>query len=141
VRQGVRVGRRVAEAHSKVKAQRRGGSALVDHTPAQVFDAGSHYMISAYSEASVREALDGLIAKGYELKSQPTQIGRKWIASVDNPGAAGATVEEFGFKRIISGPTREAVELLVKELGETGTVVVQEAELVDGVWRVVCEKR
>jgi class 3 adenylate cyclase len=141
VRQGVRVGRRVAEAQSKAKAQRRGGSGMVDRTPAQVFDAGSHYMISAYSEASVREALDGLIAKGYRLKSEPAQIGRKWIASVANPDAAGASVEEFGFKHIVSGPTREAVELMVRELRETGAVVVQEAELVDGVWRVVCEKR
>jgi class 3 adenylate cyclase len=141
VSQGVRVGRRVAEAQSKAKAQGRVGSTMVDRTPAQVFDAGSHYMISAYSEASVREALDGLIAKGCKLKSEPTQIGRKWIASVDNPAAAGASVEQFGFKSIVSGPTLEAVELMVKELQETGAAVVQEAELVDGIWRVVCEKR
>ncbi len=141
VSQGVRVGRRVAEAQSKVKARGRAGGAPVDHTAAQVFDSGSHYMISAYSEASVRIALDVLIAKGCKLKSEPTLIGRKWIASVDNPDAAGATVEEFGFKQIVSGPTREAVDFLVKELQETGAVVVQEAELADGVWRVVCEKR
>jgi class 3 adenylate cyclase len=140
VSQGVRVGRRVAEAQSKAKALGRTGSTVVDHSAAQVFDAGSHYMISAYTEASVREALDGLIAQGYKLKSEPTQIGRKWIASVANPDAAGATVKEFGFKRIVSGPTRKAVDLLVKELQQTGAVVVQEAELVDGVWRVVCEK-
>jgi class 3 adenylate cyclase len=141
VSQGVRVGRRVAEVQSKMKARGRASAGPVDHTPAQVFDAGSHYMVSAYSEASVREALAGLIAKGYKLKSEPAQIGRKWIASVDNPGAAGASVEHFGFKSIVSGPTREAVELMVKELQQTGAVVVQEAELVDGVWRVVCEKR
>jgi class 3 adenylate cyclase len=140
VSQGVRVGRRVAEAQSKVKAQRRASPGPVDLTPAQVFDAGSHFMISAYSETSVREALDGLIARGCKLKSQPTLIGRKWIASVDNPNAAGATVEEFGFKRIVSGPTREAVDVIVKELQETGAVVVQQAELADGIWRAVCEK-
>jgi class 3 adenylate cyclase len=140
VSQGVRVGRRVAEVQSKMKARGRVSAGPVDRTPAQVFDAGSHYMVSAYSEASVQQALDGLIAKGCTLKSPPTQIGRKWIASVDNPDAAGASVEQFGFKQIVSGPTREAVDVLVKELRETGAVVIQEAELVDGVWRVVCEK-
>jgi hypothetical protein len=74
------------------------------------------------------------------VKSQPTLIGRKWLASVDNPKAAGATVEEFGFKRIVSGPTRESVETAVDNLKEKGAVLVQEPELVDGVWTAVCER-
>jgi len=46
----------------------------------------------------------------------------------------------FGFKRIVSGPTREAVQLKVQDLIERGAVLVQEAELHDGVWTAVCEK-
>ena len=145
VSQAVRVGRRVAGAQAKLKGQRHAVPELdrrapVDRTPAQVFDAGTHYMVSGYSEESVRHAVDGLLARGCELKSPPTLIGRKWIASVDNPRAAGATVEEFGFKRIVSGPTREAVEAAVSELREKGAVLVQEPELVDGVWTAVCER-
>jgi class 3 adenylate cyclase len=145
VSQAVRVGRRVAEAQARLKSQKHGAPELerrvpVDRTPAQVFDAGTHYMISGYSEESVRVAMEVLLERGCKVKSPPTLIGRKWIASVDNPRAAGATVEEFGFKRIVSGPTLESVRTAVNELKEKGAVLVQEPELVDGVWTAVCER-
>jgi class 3 adenylate cyclase len=145
VSQAVRVGRRVAEVQARMKGQKHAVPELdrrapIDRTPAQVFDAGTHYMISGYSEESVRHAMEGLIARGCKLKSPPTLVGRKWIASVDNPKAAGATVEEFGFKRIVSGPTRESVDVAVNDLKEKGAVLVQEPELVDGVWTAVCER-
>jgi class 3 adenylate cyclase len=145
VSQAVRVGRRVADVQARMKGQKHAVPELdrrapIDRTPAQVFDAGTHYMISGYSEESVRHAMEGLIARGCKLKSPPTLVGRKWIASVDNPKAAGATVEEFGFKRIVSGPTRESVDVAVNDLKEKGAVLVQEPELVDGVWTAVCER-
>ena len=49
-------------------------------------------------------------------------------------------MEEFGFKRIVSAPTREAVDVKVRELLEMGATLVQEAELADGEWTAVCEK-
>jgi hypothetical protein len=113
---------------------------VIGRTPAQVFDAGTHYMVSGYSEAGVREAVQKLAAQGCKLISEVSKVGAKWLATVDNPRAAGASVEEFGFKRVISAPTREAVELKVRELLELGATLVQEAELVDGVWTAVCEK-
>ena len=145
VSQAVRVGRRVAEVQARMKGQKHAVPELdrrapIDRTPAQVFDAGTHYMISGYSEESVRHAMEGLIARGCKLKSPPTLVGRKWIASVDNPKAAGATVEEFGFKRIVTGPTRESVDVAVNDLKEKGAVLVQAPELVDGVWTAVCER-
>ena len=75
-----------------------------------------------------------------ELGDQVKKVGAKWLASVDNPRAAGASVQEFGFKRVISAPTREAVEVKVRELLEMGATLVQEVELADGVWTAVCEK-
>jgi class 3 adenylate cyclase len=141
VSQAVRVGRRVAEAQSRVKTNRRGGApAAIDRTPAQVFDAGSHYMVSGYSEASVREAVQKLAAQGGKLISAVSQVGSKWLASVDNPRASGASVTEYGFKQVVAAPTREAVDVKVRELLEMGATLVQEAELADGVWTAVCEK-
>jgi hypothetical protein len=68
-------------------------------------------------------------------------VGSKWLASVENPWlAVQAEVQELGFKRLITGPTREAVRLKVEDLLERGAVLVQDAELVDGVWTAVCEK-
>jgi class 3 adenylate cyclase len=141
ISQTVRVARRVAEVQSKAKTQRKAFTLPpIDRTPAQVFDAGTHYMVSGYSEASVREAVQKLALQGGKLISEIAKVGAKWMASVDNPLAAGASIEEFGFKRVISGPTRESVEVKVRELLELGATLVQEAELADGVWTAVCEK-
>jgi class 3 adenylate cyclase len=141
VTDAVRVGRRVQEAQSRLRTQRRAAPQIEDDTPAQVFDAGTHFIVSAYSQARVQEAVKQLAAQGGKLISPLTRVGSKWVASVDNPKlAVKATVEEFGFKRIISGPTLEAVQLKVSDLIERGAVLVQEAELADGVWTAICEK-
>ena len=142
VSQAVRVARRVAEAGSRAKTQRPGAApyTVIGRTPAQVFDAGTHYMISGYSEASVREAVNKFAQQGGQIIAEVSKVGAKWLASVANPRAAGASVEEFGFTRIVSAPTREAVDVKVRELLEMGGTLVREAELADGVWTAVCEK-
>lgn len=141
VTDAVRVGRRVQEAQSRLKTQRRAAPQVEDNTPAQVFDAGTHFIISGYSQAAVRDAVKQLAAQGCKLLSPLTQVGSKWVASVDNPKlAVQATVEAFGFKHVISAPTREAVELKLQDLLQRGAVLVQPAELADGVWTAVCEK-
>ena len=141
VTDAVRVGRRVQEAQARLKTQRRSPPLVEDSTPAQVFDAGTHFIVSGYSQAAVQTAVQQLAHQGCKLLSPLTQVGSKWVASVDNPKlAVQATVEEFGFKRVVSGPTLEAVQLKVQDLVERGAVLVQEAELADGVWTAVCEK-
>jgi class 3 adenylate cyclase len=142
VSQAVRVARRVAEAQSRAKTQRPASAAftVIGRTPAQIFDAGTHYMVSGYSEASVREAVTKLAERGCNLVSEVSKVGAKWLASVDNPRAAGADVQEFGFKHVVSAITREAVDAKVRELLDMGATLVQEAELADGVWTAVCEK-
>ena len=142
VTDAVRVGRRVQEAQARLKTQRSAAPQQVeDTTPAQVFDAGTHFIVSGYSPAAVQDTVSRLAQQGGKLLSPLTQVGSKWIASVDNPKlAVQATVEEFGFKRVVSGPTLEAVQMKVQDLVERGAVLVQQAELADGVWTAVCEK-
>jgi class 3 adenylate cyclase len=141
VTDAVRVGRRVQEAQSRLRTQRRVAPVVDDDSPAQVFDAGTHFIVSAFSQAKLQEAIQQLTVKGCKLISPPTQVGSKWVASIDNPRLAiQATVEEFGFKRVISGPTREAVQMKVQDLIERGAVLVQETEFAEGVWTAVCEK-
>jgi class 3 adenylate cyclase len=141
VTDAVRVGRRVQEAQSRLRTQRRATPQVEDNSPAQVFDAGTHFIVSAYSQAMVQEAVKKLAENGCKLLSPLTQVGSKWVASVDNPKlAVQATVEEFGFKSVVSAPTIEAVQLKVQDLIERGAVLVQEAELADGVWTAICEK-
>jgi hypothetical protein len=131
----------VQEAQSRLRTHRRATPQVEDNSPAQVFDAGTHFIVSAYSQAMVQEAVMKLAENGCKLLSPLTQVGSKWVASVDNPKlAVKATVEEFGFKSVVSGPTIEAVQLKVQDLLERGAVLVQEAELADGVWTAICEK-
>jgi class 3 adenylate cyclase len=136
----VRVGRRVQEAQAQLRSQRRTQPQAEDASPAQVFDAGTHFIVSGYSQGAVQQALERLTAKGSKLLSPMTPVGSKWVASVDNPKlAVPASVEELGFKRIITAATREAVLLKVQELVERGARLVQAPELADGVWIAVCE--
>src|SRR5260221_4599567 len=84
VRQGVRIGRRMAELQSHLTKQR--SSARPGAPPpakATVSDAGSQLMGSGYSEASVREALEQLSKQGRKLTAPISRIGSKWVASVD----------------------------------------------------------
>jgi len=142
VTDAVRVGRRVQEAQARLRrSQRRAAPVAEDDAPAQVFDAGTHYIVSARSQAKVQEAIRKFAAQGGQLLSPMTQVGSKWVASVANPKlTVQAKVETFGFKRVITGPTVEAVRLKLQDLLERGAVLVQDAELSDGVWTAVCEK-
>jgi class 3 adenylate cyclase len=140
VSEAVRVGRRVAQTHARFKEERRAAPPPVDGTPPRVFDAGSHMVVSGFSEPAVREIIARLEAQGHRPLSALVQVGSKWIASVSNPKlAVEATVEELGFKRIITGPTREAVQLKLEDFMQRGSTLVQEPELTDGVWTAVCE--
>jgi class 3 adenylate cyclase len=142
VTDAVRVGRRVQEAQARLRrSQRRAVPVPEDDAPAQVFDAGTHFIVSARSQAKVQDAVKKLAAEGCQLLSPMAQVGSKWVASVGNPRlAVQAKVETFGFKRVITGPTVEAVRLKLQDLLERGATLVQDAELADGVWTAVCEK-
>ena len=142
VTDAVRVGRRVQEAQARLRrSQRRAVPAAEDDAPAQVFDAGTHFIVSARGQAKVQDAVKKLAAEGCQLLSPMAQVGSKWVASVANPRlTVQARVETFGFKRVITGPTIEAVRLKLQDLLERGATLVQDAELADGIWTAVCEK-
>lgn len=140
VSEAVRVGRRVAQTHARFKEERRVAPAPSDATPPKIFDAGTHLIVSGFSESVVRDLVRKLEAEGHKLLSPIVQVGSKWLASVSNPKlAVEARVEELGFKRVITGPTRESVQLKLQDLVERGSTVLQPPELADGVWTAVCE--
>ena len=142
VSDAVRVGRRVAEqARLRLHAQRRSRPPPTGNGPAHVSDAGSHFIVSGETQIAVMEAIERLTGAGGRVLAPLSKVGQRWIASVENPRlAVEAAVEEFGFKRVISAPTREAVEVKVRELMEFGATLVEEIEFSDGVWTAVCEK-
>jgi hypothetical protein len=105
--------------------------------PARVFDAGAHLIVSGFTRESVQQALTGLGA--VRVISPPAQMGEKWVATCEHPGAAECKVDQIGYMRIITGPSREAVLVKVEEVRQTGAVLVGAIESVAGVWTAVCE--
>ena len=120
---------------------RKEAEAAAADQPAQVFNAGAHYIVSGPSLMSVQTALDELAKTGSRVLSPISKVGNKWMATCDHPAAAGngCKVEEMGYMRIVTGPTREAVSAKVEELLETGARVVHDLEAAHGVWTAVCE--
>ena len=126
-------------------------------------DAGGDVMISGDTREEVEAALQELLARGARLITPVTLVGRSWVAAcapraqLDDtttldlakvaaaqkrqrrPEAALCRVEEMGLKRIITGPTREAVEARVDELLAEGAQLVSAAEESYGSWVAVCD--
>jgi hypothetical protein len=140
VNPAVRVARRVAEAHARLRAQRPKHSAPRDE-PARISDAGTHFIISGPTRESVEAEIARLGAEGARVLAAPALVGAKWMATCENRRAAArVNVEKLGMKRIITAPTREAVEAKLKELLGFGARLDGEIELVDGVWTAVCDE-
>jgi len=139
VNPAVRVGRRVAQAHARLRAERPRPAAPREE-PVRVSDAGSHFIVSGTTRESVAEALQRLAADGAKVLAEPTRVGARWMATCENRRAAArVSVEKLGLKTIVSGPTREAVEAKLRELLQYGARLEQELECIDGVWTAVCE--
>ena len=140
VNPAVRVARRAAEAHHKLRAQRRPAATPAGHGPATISDAGTHFIISGSSRESVEAELARLDADGAEVLAAPALVGAKWMATCENRRATmRVNVEKLGMKSIITGASREAVEVKLKELLGFGARLDGEIELLDGLWTVVCD--
>src|SRR4051812_5339762 len=139
VSQAVRVGRRVAEAQARLRAQRRPPAAAAPQG-ATVSDAGSHFIVSGATRESVEAELVRFAAEGAKVISAPAQVGAKWIATFENRRAAArVNMEKLGMKTVISAATREAVEAKVGELVSFGARIEQPVEQIDGVWTAVLD--
>ena len=110
-----------------------------NNEPARVFDAGTNLIISGYTQASVEKALADL--GPVKLISPCSQVGDKWVATCEHPSLplSACRVEELGYTRIVTGPSREAVAAKVEELQNTGALLIGNIESVAGTWTAVCE--
>ena len=139
VNEAVRVGRRVAEAQAKRRAQRP-AAAVPSNARATVSDAGSHFLVSGPTRESVQAELGRMVAAGASVKSEPALVGAKWMATCENRRVnVRVNVEKLGMKSVVTASTREAVEARVKELLELGARVDQPVEEIDGVWTAVLD--
>lgn len=139
VSEAVRVGRRVAEAQARRRAQRPAPPAP-SNAHATVSDAGSHFIVSGPTRESVQTELGRMVSEGASVKSEPALVGAKWMATCENRRVAvRVSVEKLGMKSVVTASTREAVEARVKDLLELGARMDQPVEEIDGVWTAVLD--
>ena len=128
-------------------------------------DAGGDILISGETHEDVEAALQDLVSRGARVITRPSLVGRAWVAAcspppapkdIDStttldlakiaaaqkkkrPEAALCRVEEMGLKRVVTGPTRDAVDARVAELVEEGAELVSPSEESYGSWIAVCD--
>jgi len=130
-------------------------------------DAGGDILISGETAEDVEAALQDLLARGASIVTPLSKVGRSWVAACSPPAtvheadrtssldlrdiqaaqrerrpeAALCSVEEAGLKRIVTGPTHEAVHARLQELLEGGATLVSAPEESFGSWIAVCDTR
>jgi hypothetical protein len=134
----------------------------------KVLDAGGKLMLSGEQRSEVEARLNEFKSRGSKVIAEPQQIGPNWVAACTLPRAKepeatsslklsdpdqpiakqasiepeyddGCTVEEIGFKRLITGPSRQAVELRIEHLKRFGAEVIVEIEENGDVWTAVVD--
>jgi hypothetical protein len=132
----------------------------------KILDAGAKLFLSGADAGELRSVLHDFIRRGAKLVSQPMLLGGKWVAActvpiqsrpVDKPDTPHPAdrasprpeeaaedddlckVEELGFKRIVTGPSRSLVRLKAEELVQMGATMIGDVEDVDGTWTALCD--
>jgi predicted enzyme related to lactoylglutathione lyase len=129
----------------------------------KLLDAGGDILLSSEDREAVDAALQDLLGRGAKVISPLTPVGHRWIAvcttppkvhaadrtstfdlreiraAQRRPGASLCRVEEAGLKRIITGPSRDAVDARLAELLEQGATLVSQPEESFGSWIAVCD--
>lgn len=123
----------------------------------KILDAGGKLMLSSDLRGEVEASLNDYLERGAKLISAVQKLGSTWVAACTLPPKLTAaddsdtlsfadatnvhtlsadspefddhcTVEEVGFKRIITGPSRKAVELRIEHLKQFGAELEVEIE-------------
>lgn len=119
----------------------------------KILDSSGTRMLSGPSSSAVEFALNGYIELGSKIVSPVSQVGQNWVASCTVPPNAtglgvsrkpaelndGCRIEEFGFKRIIYGPSQLSVQIRVEQMKQFGAHLVGEIEQEGEEWVAVCD--
>jgi len=132
----------------------------------KILDAGAKLLLSGADAEELRFVLHDFIKRGANVVSPPTQLGGKWVAACTVPTQSHPAdksdtlhladlasarsekaaedddpceVEELGFKRIVTGPTRGLVRLKVEEMVHMGATLIGDVENVEGTWTALCD--
>ena len=133
----------------------------------KVLDAGPKRLISGIEVAAVEAVLNDHLARGSKIVTPLTKVGSKWIAACTVPvkthpadqtttlnlaafpaqvdpyadeADGECRIEKLGFKWIVKGPTKVAVQAKVEELVDLGAKLLGDIEVEEnGQWVAMCD--
>lgn len=106
----------------------------------KILDAGGKLVMSGEVRAEVEAMPVKYTQRGSAGVAEIQRVGNLWVAACTLPEFNdGCKVEEVGFKRLITGPTRRAVELRLEHLKQFGTELVGDIEEQSGSWVAVAD--
>jgi len=134
----------------------------------KVLDAGGKLVMSGEVRAEVEAMLAKYVQRGSTGVAAIQRVGNVWVAACTLPTqpvgpdttqtlqladiekeakpaspepefSDGCRVDEVGFKRIITGPTKRAVELRLEHLKQFGAELVGQIEEDGGAWVAVAD--
>jgi hypothetical protein len=135
----------------------------------KILDAGGKLVLSSEQRGEVEAELARQVARGAKPVAGLQQVGAQWVAACTLPSRGGEVdatstlqladvarsdakpvnpepefdddcrVEEFGFKCIVTGPSRRAVELRLEHLKQFGGELVGAIEENSGSWVAVVD--
>jgi len=101
-----------------------------------VHDAGEQIILSCEDEAALKQAMEALEKEGAQRVQDPVRVGKKWIASFENPAIQQCVVERFGFRIVVSGESEQAVVIRSFWFRERGALIEKGPLLEDGRWKI-----
>jgi hypothetical protein len=134
----------------------------------KILDAGNQLMIDGDSRAEVQAKLEEHVARGSKIITATVAVGSRWVAActiplksfdpdstgtlslsdvkaaterqADTPDVDdGCSVEEFGSKRFIRGPSERHVNMRIEHLKRFGAELVSEIERDGDSWVAIVD--
>jgi hypothetical protein len=134
----------------------------------KILDAGGKLVLSGEDRAEIEAMLARHVRRGAIPVAEAQRVGNVWVAACTLPTKSldaditqtlhfaeireparrkgpepefsdGCQVEELGLKRIITGPSRRAVELRLEHLKQFGAELIGEIEEEGGAWVAVAD--
>ena len=105
-----------------------------------VHDAGHRIVLSCDDGEHLHAVMANLRSEGAEKVQMPIRVGKRWVASFENPALKKCTVESFGYQILVSGPERDVVFARSQQFRERGAQIVRGPVKEGRVWRIYLEE-
>jgi 16S rRNA G1207 methylase RsmC len=126
----------------------------------KISDTGDNLLVTGADESQVNATLQRFVARGAQILGLPNQVGSNWTASCTKPADfyselasltlgephipnqnifEAVSISDTGKQLIISGKTKQAVQLALDELQKLGARNISSVAQLGNNWMATCE--